>query len=269
MKKVYILLLFALFVFAATTCFAETMGQIAIFTEAVGWTTVAHANAQAQMIKDDLRITRDIQILGDKEIAAFAEQNTDDGEIDIIITFGYFPANLYAPGNGEADDSVGELFLEGGNMLINSCDYIFYVTQGGAANGDVALKNITDSIFDLWTDGIVTAPTEDGKKYTPSLPKSITAPRAFHINQVEADDEWELEVAFADDGGSSADPAVIRNTEYGGRVGIVFHVSNDAMPRGAVMTEMLDNWLAEKVERIAVDSADKLSVTWGKVKDGF
>jgi hypothetical protein len=257
-----------LLLLAATTCLATNMGQIAIFTESVGWTNVGTANAQAQKIISDLRLTREIEILGDKAIGDFAQANTDDGELDIIITFGYFPVSLYAPGNGEADDSVGELFLEGGNMFINTADYIFYVTLGGGANADTGLKNMTDSNFDLWTDGVSTEPTEDGKEYTPSL-IATSAPRCFRVSQIEANPEWELEVAFGDDGGANADPAVIHNTDYDGRVAIVFQVSNDAMPRGEVITEMLNNWLSEKVEAQAVEPVDKLSVTWGKVKQSL
>jgi hypothetical protein len=255
-------------VFAAAPSSASQMGQIAIFTESVGWTTVQTANAQAQIIIDDLRLTREIEVLGDAEIGAFAKENTNDGDLDIIITFGYFPVSLYTPGNAQADGSVGEEFLEGGNMFLNTADYIFYVTQGGGATGDVGLKNMTDSTFDLWTDGVSTSPTEDGEKYTPSLIAS-SAPRCFQISQINANSDWELEVAFGDDGGANADPAVIYNTDYGGRVGIFFQVSNDAMPRGQVVTEILDNWLSEKVSRISVEPADKLSVTWGRVKQSF
>jgi hypothetical protein len=48
----------------------------------------------------------------------------------MMIIFGYFPVSLYTPGNAQADDSLGELFLEGGDMILNTADYIFYVTEG-------------------------------------------------------------------------------------------------------------------------------------------
>ncbi|MBD3183387.1 hypothetical protein GF312_13905 [Candidatus Poribacteria bacterium] len=266
MKKIFALsLLFV--VFAAMPCFAADMGQIAIFNEAVGWTTVQHATQQTQIILDRIKITKNIEVLNDKDIGTFAENGTGDGDLDVIITFGYFPVSLYAPGNGEPDDSVAELFLEDGNMFINTADYIFYVTQGGGTNGDAALKNITDSTFDLWTDNTAIEPTEDGEKYTPSL-KAFTSHRAFQKGQVEADDEWELEVEFGTNGLNS-DPSVIRNTEYDGRVCVVHQVSNDAMPRGDVIVEILNNWLATVVRPQPVEPADKLPLTWGEIKADF
>lgn len=265
-KSILFSLLFG--IFAVVPCFAATMGQIAIFTESVGWTDVGTANNAAQMIIDEVNVSKDIKILGDKDIAAFAEANTDDGQLDVIILFGYFPVNLYAPGNGEADDSIGELFLEGGNMILNTADYIFYVTQGGGANGDTGLKNMTDSNFDMWTDGNVNEPTADGEKYTPSY-QGHTAPRSFKVSQIEGNDEWELEVAFGMDGGeSNADPAIIRNVDYDGRVGIVMQVSA-VTPKGEVFTEILNNWLPTVVKPDPVEPLEKLPVTWGDVKNSF
>jgi hypothetical protein len=77
-----------------------------------------------------------------------------------------------------------------------------------------------------------------------------------------------LEVAFGDDGGSNVDPAIIRNTDYDGRVGIVLQVSA-VTPKGEVFTEILNNWLPEVVEAESVEPVDKLSVTWGEVKRSF
>lgn len=267
MKRIlkWVLLLSLTLALTSQIMAAEIMGQIAIFNEQVGWISAATAKAQSQIVIDELKLTKNIQVLGDADIAKWAEANTDDGNLDIIITFGYFPTNLYAPGNANADGSVAELFLEGGDMFLNTADYIFYVTQGGGANGDTGLKNITDSNFDLWTDGAVTAPTEDGLKYIPSLPKSITAPRCFRISQIEGDGDWEMEIAFAQ-AGDNADPAIIRNLSYGGRVGVLLQVSDDAQPRGNVIVEMLNNWLKEKVRSVAVDPQSKLTTTWGEVK---
>jgi len=263
--KRYISLCLLFMILFAVPCFAEKMGQIAIFTESVGWTDVGTANAAAQIIIDEVTITRDIQKLGDGDMGTFAEANTDDGELDVIIMFGYFPPSLYTPGNGQPDDSVGELFLEGGNMILNTADYIFYVS---AANNEAGgLTNMTDSNFDLWTDGSVNTPTADGEKYTPCY-TGHTAPRSFKVSQIEANAEWELEVVFGDNGGTNADPAIIRNTDYDGRVGIVLQVSA-VTPKGEVMTDILNNWLRTIVSPDSVEPADKLSVTWGEVKRSF
>lgn len=260
------ILLFVTFVFVITPCSFSDVGEIAIFTESVGWTSTGTANAAAQIIMDEVTIATNIQKYSDADIGTFATEKSNNDDLDIIITFGYFPVSLYTPGNGEADDSVGEKFLEAGNMFMNSADYIFYVTQGGGANGDTGLKNMTDSNFDLWTDGNTCKPVADGEKYTPSL-KSFTAPRSFKVDQIETDDEWELEVAFGMDkeGGTRADPAVIHNTEYDGRVCIFFQVSDDSQPRGEVAAEILNNWLSEIAPR-SVEPADKLPITWGEIK---
>jgi len=260
-------LLFTLtFLFASQLMAADIMGQVAIFNEQVGWINAATAQAQTKIFVDGVKLARDIQVLGDADIAKWAKANTDDGNLDIIITFGYFPTSLYTPGNAQANDSVGELFLEGGDMFLNTADYVFYVTAGGGANGDVGLKNMTDSAFDCWTDGTITAPTDDGKKYIPSLPNSITAPRCFRSSQIDADQDWEIEIAFAE-AGDNSDPAIIRNLTYGGRVGIFFQVSDDAYPRGKVLIELFDNWLKEVARYFAVDPQSKMATTWSSIKN--
>ena len=65
-----------------------------------------------------------------------------------LSPLGTLPVSLYKPGNVEQEDSIAEKFLEGGDMFVNTADYIFYVTQGGGKNGDKGLKTITDSNFD-------------------------------------------------------------------------------------------------------------------------
>lgn len=257
------LLLTLTFAFASPLLALQKIDKIAIFTAQVSWTDVATANAAAQKIIDNLKITRDINIMSDADIGKFATANTDDGNLDIIITFGWFPTSVYPPGNAKIEKSVGELFLEGGDMFINSADYIFYVSN---PNNDAGgLQNMTDSNFDMWTDGTVCKPNDTGKKYTPSLPASYNAPRCFRSEQIEANKEWELEVAFGDNGATNSDPAVIHNLDYDGRIAIVFQVG-DATPRGEVITQLIDNWLREKVKAQPVELKDKLSGTWGKIK---
>jgi len=268
MKKAlrWVLFLSLTLAFASQLMAAEIMGQIAVFNEKAGWIAAATAQQQTQILLDELKLTKDIQVLGEADLAKWAEANTDDGNLDTIILFGDFPGKLYAAGNAEPEDSVAEIFLEGGDMILNSGDYIFYINNGAGANGDAALKNMTDSAFSMWTDGMIVAPTDDGLKYTPSLPKSITAPRCFVTSQIEADDDWELEMSFAEAAGNS-DPAIIRNLSYGGRVGIFFQESGAQWPRGMFLAEMFNNWLKEKVKSAAVDPQSKLSTTWATVKN--
>jgi len=263
---VFSVLLVLVLVFVPASWSVQKVGSIGIFTASVSWTDVGTANAAAQIITDKLKLTRDIQVLSDADIGAFATKNTKDGDLDIIITFGWFPTSLYPAGNAKPDKSVGELFLEGGDMFINSADYIFYVS---AANNDAGgLQNMTDTTFDMWTDGTKCAPTADGKKYTPSLPASYNAPRCFRSEQIAASKEWELEAAFGDNGGTYSDPSVIHNKVYDGRVAIVFQVG-DATPRGEVMVEILDNWLSQKVKAQPVEFNGKLPMTWGKIKNSI
>jgi hypothetical protein len=260
LKRSLIPVVFIALVFSSLS-FAQ-IDKIAIFNELVGWTTVGAAAEATDILLASVTSAADITIYDDAGMGAFAEDNTGDGNFDIIVTFGYWPVSLYTPGNEQADGSLGELFLEGGDVIMNSADYIFYVTEGGGANGDTGLKNMTDSNFDCWTDGAATEPTAEGASYTPSL-EAFTTNRGFVIAQIEDDADWELEVAFGSDG-ATVDPAILRNLTYGGRVAIFFQVSNDALPRGAVVSEMIDNYLAGVTT--AVEPADKLAVTWGSIK---
>ena len=247
---------------------ASKMGEIGIFTEATSWMDVASANSAAQIIKKKTKLIKKIEVYNDKDIGKFAEKRIDNDALDIIITFGYFPVSLYKPGNAEKEDSIAEKFLEGGNMFINTADYIFYVTQGGGANGADGLKTITDSTFDMWGDGNSSKPTADGKKYTPSL-KPAPAVRPFKIDQIKADKNWEIEVVFGDNnggGGSMADPIIIRNKEHNGRVCIALQTGG-AHPRGEVIHEIIDNYVKNEIaSAFSVDANSKLPATWGKIK---
>ena len=242
--------------------------KIAIFNEKASWTDAAAAKKATDFIMKTVdSVSSEIKVYSDADIAGFAKENTDDGNLDIIITFGYFPVSLYTPGNKQKEDSLAEQFLEGGDMFINTADYIFYVTEGGGANGADGLKTITDSTFDMWGDGNSSKPTADGKKYTPSL-KPAPAVRPFKIDQIKADKNWEIEVVFGDNnggGGSMADPIIIRNKEHNGRVCIALQTGG-AHPRGEVIHEIIDNYL--KLNVIAVDPTAKIAVAWGDIKRG-
>jgi hypothetical protein len=154
-------------------------------------------------------------------------------------------------------------------MFMNAADYIFYVTDGGGANGDLGLKTITDSEFDCWTDGNSIQPTPDGKKYTPSL-KGTAAQRSLKKDQIDDDKNWEVEVVFGDDKGgkgSLLDPVIIRQKEHGGRVCIVTQTSSAVAYRGDVMFEILENYIRKEVAvAFSVDPQSKLTTTWSEIK---
>jgi len=262
------LIIVAIALMAFTSMAWAQIDKIAIFNESVGWTDVATAAAATDEILASVKTASDITVYNDADMGKFAEDNTADGNFDLMIIFGYFPVSLYTPGNADADGSLGELFLEGGDMILNSCDYIFYVTEGGGANGDTGLKNMTDSNFDLWTDNTVNTPTAEGKKLTPSLPDQWNAPRAFVRTQIEEDPDWEVVADLGDDGANNMDPCIIKNVSYDGMVGIAFQVSDNAMPRGPVMSEMVNNVIAAMISNgAAVKPAAKLASTWGGIKN--
>ena len=56
---------------------------------------------------------------------------------DLLILCGQFPDTIYQPGNAQADDSLAELFLDAGNSIFNTGDYMFYIVQ--VANGALLL----------------------------------------------------------------------------------------------------------------------------------
>ena len=90
------------------------MGEVAIFNESVGWTNVGAAKEATEKI---LKTKLKAKVYGDKAIGDFAKKRTEDGALDIIITFGYFPVSLYEPGNIQKEESIAEKFLEGGDIL--------------------------------------------------------------------------------------------------------------------------------------------------------
>jgi hypothetical protein len=261
-KKCIITVTFITLLFASLS-FAQ-IDKIAIYTENVSWTDAATATAAADFIMKNVKSANDIKVYNEADIATFAKDNTKDGNFDIIITFGYFPVSLYTPPNVDADGSVAENFLYGGDMILNTADYIFYVSK--EINGDAALKNITNSALDMWCDDNAqkNTPTDDGKKYAPSIPATATtATRAFKIDQIAAEKDWQLEMAFSSNGANYIDPAIIINKTNGGRVGIVFQ-TGDATPRAEVITEIINNYLAGNIT--AVKANDKLPLTWGQIK---
>lgn len=245
------------------------MGEIGIFNESVGWTNVASAKADTEKILKT-KFARSIKVYSDKAIGNFAKKNTADNKLDIIITFGYFPVSLYKPGNVEQEDSIAEKFLEGGDMFVNTADYIFYVTQGGGKNGAEGLKNITDSNFDCWgKDADVFKPSAEGKKYVPSLPNEYNSPRPMKKSQINADDNWEIEVSLGGTAdGEKHDPVIVRNRHNGGRFVVVRQTPKAAPDRGDVIREILENYVKKEiVPALAVDTRSKLATTWSKVKN--
>ena len=247
-----------------TSAFAG-IDQIAIFNENVGWTTVAAAKEATDQIVASVKSAKSVKVLNQAGIADFIKSTHDDGTVDAVILFGYLPETVYTPGNTQADDSLIEKFIGGGNIVMNAADYFFYVTKGGGANGDKGLKTITNSAFDCWGDGNVSKPTADGKKYVPSLPAEYPAQRPMKLEQVKADKNWEVEVAFGSSAdGKLLDPAVIKSTTHGGRFVVVRQTPSAAPDRGKVFSEIIDNYFGPTVA--SVDPVAKIATAWGNIK---
>jgi hypothetical protein len=149
---------------------------------------------------------------------------------------------------------------------MNAADYIFYVTKGGGTNGDKGLKTITNSNFDCWgADADKFTPTAAGKKYVPSLPADYNSPRPMKLDQIEADENWEVEVAFGSaNDGKLLDPAVIKSTTHGGRFVVVRQTPAAAPDRGKVFSEIIDNFFGPTVA--PVDPVAKIATAWGNIK---
>ena len=242
------------------------MGEIAIFNESVGWTNLAAAKADSEKILRT-KFARRVKVYNDRDIGTFAKKRTGNTQLDIIITFGYFPVSLYEPGNTQKEESIAEKFLEGGDIFMNTADYIFYVTKGGGTNADTGLKTITDSNFDCWGGDEPFAPTADGKKYVPSLPADYISQRPMKKSQIDADDNWEVEVSFGSNGGDNHDPVVVKSTKHGGRFVIVRQTPEAAPDRGNVIREILENYVNKRiVPALSVDKKDKLATIWAKSK---
>ena len=269
MKKVIILAacILGYFLVAAATptmSIAAPLGEVAIYTERAGWMGQPAAAREGEELTELLKKPKKVVTLTEKEIGSWAEDHTDNGQADIIVTFGDFPATLYPPGNGKPDGSVAEEFLEGGNIFLNTADYIFYVVQGAGTNGEQGLKNMMDNNADMWSDNTAIKPTDDGKKYTPTL-AAFTSSRTFKRAQIV--DPWEVEIVFGDNGAGHLDPAIVHDTQTDGRIGIAYQVAgNDGLPRGEVFAEMIDNYLADVLGAAAVDPNEKVTTTWAHIK---
>lgn len=252
----------------AATCAEQkaqaNAGQMAVFYDNVGWIAGAKAKEIGDAIIAGVKSFQNPKAYDLDGVANWVERNTGDGDVDCLVMFGYTPQTIYKPGNGEPEGSLVEEFIDDGNFVMNTADYIFYVTQGGGANAAQGLQNITDSNFDMWTDGNVTEPTADGEKYTPSL-GNFTSNRSFKPGQIDNDNKWEAEVVFGS-GPLGYDPVILYNAETGGRVGIWMQVVNDGLNRADVALEIFNNWVPVSIEPQSVDPIGKSAALWGNLK---
>jgi hypothetical protein len=225
-----------------------TASDIAISTQANWWTQEA-ADREMQEFVDNVNAASVERFTASQQVALadWVRDHTGDGVSDLLILCGQCPATIYAPGNTQPDGSLLELFLDDGNCIINTGDWIFYVVDGAGTNGTAALPYVMDiPSMDMWDDATPVTVTADGAKYTPSL-VNFNTDRAIHFDVLQNNWSAELILAVAADN-NRADPVILHNSVTGGRIGIFYQKStDDTLPRGEVMSEWINNWYLPKV----------------------
>ena len=228
--------------------------DVAIYAESTCWIQIPEAEDLANAIIQNIgNKVNDVRIVSSGEFPEWILSHTKNGQPDIIILFGDFPDSIYPSGNEEPDNSLAELFLDDGNIFLNTADYIFY---GMDRNNTEGLVNMIDVQTTMWGDNTHVTVTDAGRKFIPFL-QDFTTDRPLHIAEFAGTD-WEVEVSFADNGTNLADPAIIRNKKTGGRVGIIFQtlqtLSYVSSARAEVISEIVLNWLPTALSNIILYS---------------
>ncbi|NOR67467.1 MAG: hypothetical protein GQ528_08930 [Woeseiaceae bacterium] len=117
-----------------------------------GWYAAAQVVTDADTIVAETgHLFNDVSLFDDTQLddlGAWMDERMDDGKMDIVWLNGTMPSTLYPFPNLEADGSRAELWLDGGNMLINVADWFGYMSyEGGvrsADNGGTGAANILD-----------------------------------------------------------------------------------------------------------------------------
>jgi len=235
-------LVFAFFVALMFSTTAMAI-DIAISTNANWWSQDV-ANVEMQQVADAVTDATVQQFTADDEaaLADWVAAHTGDGVPDLLILTGKFPDSIYPGGNAQPDDSLAELFLDDGNTIINTGDWIFYVNSAGTNNAEGGLQNMMDLPgIAMWGDGTPCVVTSEGQGITPSL-QDVPSTRPFFLDQVTGDWSPELILAQSEDG-TVADPVILVNSVTGGRVGIIIQVADTfADIRGDVISEWINNW---------------------------
>ena len=228
---------------ALAFCATAMASDIAISTQA-GWYGQAAADREMQEIVNNVKGVS-IELFTDTQKAALAtwvKDHTGDGAADLLILNGQFPDTIYAPGNSQADGSIAELFLDDGNVIVNTGDYMFYVVNGAGTNGEGGIRAMMDIPgITMWDDDTAVTVTTEGQQYTPTL-QNFATDRPFHLNELTGD--WQPELIMAQNAaGTRADPVIVLNTVTGGRLGIFYQTAGqDNDPRGEVISEWINNW---------------------------
>jgi len=216
---------------------------IAISAQANWWSQTA-ASREMEEIVDNAHAPVVVFNASDKDgLADWLSAHTNNGVPNLLILCGQLPDTIYAPGNTQADDSIVEKFLDAGNTIINTGDWIFYVVNNAGTNGAAGLQTIMDipGVTVAGGDNTAVAVTAQGQELTPSL-QAFATDRPFHLDTLAGD--WSVELVLAQNAdGTLADPVVVRNSATGGRIGVFYQAANeDNLPRGEVISEWINNW---------------------------
>ena len=130
-------------------CAPARAGDVAIYTGNTSWVDKAVADAQAAICIEKLG---QYGIPGDRvreqhgpgRSRDLGDGPTANGDVDVLIIFGYFPESIYPAANASPDGSIAETFIEStdGDAIINHGDWMFYVSSVNNA-GD-GLANMMD-----------------------------------------------------------------------------------------------------------------------------
>ena len=232
-------------------------------------------NDVEKIIKDAGALFNDIQTFDDTNLdglGQWADANTGDGELDIIWLNGAIPSTLYPTFNEAPDGSRAEEWLDDGNMIINVADYFAWAnfeTGEKERNTDTGAANILDLPEDIIVGEADTAMTVTaaGEEFIPSIGAQLVSHRPVNLAALAA--PWEAAAIFAE-AGDLVDPVVLHNTETDGYLAIIGQatLANTGDRRGAMCAEFIRNWVFEEVVA-PVESADKLSATWGEIKTSY
>ena len=262
--------LILVFVILFLFCSMAVASDIAFYVGAPntdGWYDVDTMNADVEtIIAESGHLFGDIQQFNDDqydEFAAWIEERTDNGTMDILWLNGCMPSVLYPFPNLEPDGSLVEGWLDGGNMIINVGDWFGYVSYAGGARQTENGTNGAANILDLSSGIIVSADnttmtvTPTGLEYLPSLNDAVITYRPVVISAVQA--PWEVAAIFASLNGSDdpasvtqADPIVIYNTETDAYVAFINQSAGSGPPgwlddRGLTCAEFINNWVNEVI----------------------
>ena len=262
MKLVYLLI-------AAVMFFAFTglvmAWDVAISTQA-GWWGQAAADVEMAALATKIKGTPTsvTTFAKDKQadLATWVKNNTSDGDNDILILSGQLPSTIYKAGNTQKDDSLAEIFLDSGNTIINTGDYMFYVVDDAGTNAADGLATMMDIVgITMWDDDTPMVVTADGKKYTPSL-KDYACDRPWNLTQIVA--PWAPLLILGQNAAKTrAEPAIMMNSKTKGMVGTFYQTAGqDADPRATVISE----WIKSYFSTTAVQPIEKASTTWGEIK---